>query len=388
MMSKVSIINEFGNLKKVWHFIGLYGWQRTLFKVVGKLRVGKLSWIGRPVRIGEQNIGVIGCGQFAFASIGYFLLANRGRCIASCFDVDKQASNSYASALSVPSVADEACDLIDDPSTKIIYIASNHYSHTEYAVAALAKGKTVYVEKPVSVTLQQLASLSAERRRSSNRIYAGYNRPFSAAIRDLRSWCADLQSPLTLNCFISGHQLSKDHWYREPKEGTRICGNTGHWLDLAVHILSWNELPDRWQIVVVWSDQNNRDDDFTIVLTSERGDLISIILTARTEPFEGVNETINLQWGNTIAKIDDFRRLTVWKCKKNGSYKYEKKDLGHESAIMQPFSDTIRDFSEVEKSTLLMLEIADMVIQGIPSRQFSFADSWAKLGISGEHLEK
>lgn len=373
------ITNSFLGLLKAFRFAGIYGWRRTIFKVAGRLRTGHPWWFGRLWRTGAQDVGLIGCGQFGLASIGYTLLTRRGRCIASCFDTDRQAAHSLAQALAVPKVAETAVELISDPGVNVVYIASTHSSHTDYALAAMAAGKIVYVEKPVSVTLQQLASLAAKRREDSIQLFAGYNRPFSGAVRDLRPWCVDAKGPLTFSCFVSGHQLQLEHWYRDPKEGTRICGNIGHWLDLAVHLLSWKSLPDSWRIFVAWSDPKARDDDLAITLTSERGDLISIVLTARTEPFEGINETINLQWGDTIAKIDDFRCMTVWKKEKLRNYRYRPKDAGHASAIMQPFSDMVRNFEEVEISTLLMLEIADMVIKRDRDREFSFSNAWIRI---------
>jgi len=375
------ISDNFLGLLKAVRFAGIYGWRRTIFKVAGRVRAGHPWWLGRLWRTGAQDIGLIGCGQFGLSSIGYTLLTRRGRCIASCFDTDRQAARSLAHALAVPKVAETSIELISDPGVSIVYIASNHGSHTDYALSAMAAGKVVYVEKPISVTLQQLISLAANRRQDSTQVFAGYNRPFSRAIRDLRAWCLDAIGPLTLSCFVSGHQLQPDHWYRDPKEGTRVCGNIGHWLDLAVHLLGWNGLPDGWRILVAWSDPKVRDEDLSITLTSERGDLVNIVLTARTEPFEGINETINLQWGDTIAKIDDFRRMTVWKKERLRNYAYRPKDVGHIAAIMQPFSDNVRDFTEVEKSTLLMLEIADMVINGDRDRAFSFSNAWLQLGL-------
>jgi len=186
---------------------------------------------------------------------------------------------------------------------------------------------------------------------------------------------------LTLSCFISGHRLAATHWYRHPDEGTRICGNVGHWLDLAVHLLCWGALPDRWQVMLAWSNAGARDDDMSISLTSERGDLINIVLTARTEPFEGINETINFQWGDVIAKIDDFRRMELWHGALRKVFKTWPKDVGHRRAILQPFTPAQRDWHEVELSSLLMLHIARMVREAQPNADFSFSEAWESLGL-------
>ena len=36
-----------------------------------------------------------------------------------------------------------------------------------------------------------------------------------------------------------------------------------------------------------------------------------MIFSTRGEPFDGVNETLNIQQGELIAKIDDFQRMKI-----------------------------------------------------------------------------
>lgn len=368
-----------GNLNKVSRFLAIYGLGRTLFKVAGRSR--RLFSILRPSPKKVRDIGVIGCGQFAFATIGYILYRQGGNRFSDCFDVDPVAGQTFREFYQINSSSNDALEVIQNPNTRLIYIASNHASHTAYAIEALKAGKAVYVEKPISVTHEQFERLLKAVRATRGTIYAGYNRPFSPAVRRLKTEPLRGRGPLTLSCFVSGHQIPTEHWYRHPEEGTRICGNVGHWLDLAVHILSWEELPDQWRIMLAYSSEESRDDDLAITLTSERGDLLNIVLTARSEPFEGINETINFQQGSVIAKIDDFRRMTVWSAKKVQTFRYWPKDVGHYAAISQPFAKTARNWREVELSTLLMLFIKDMVVSGQRDATFSFVSEWRKLGI-------
>lgn len=361
-------------LSKFVRYVRLYGLGRTIFKVAGRTRRLRLPGAWMPGRAAPADVAMIGCGQFAFATIGYFLRRRRSRPFAACFDPEPHAAATFARFYGIDSPARSGSEAMACPGVRYVYVASNHATHAPYAVEALTAGKTVYVEKPVAVTRQQLGELSAAAAAAGQeRIFAGYNRPFSKAVRELRGLCREARGPLTLNCFISGHKLGPDHWYRRPEEGTRICGNVGHWLDLAVHLLSWQSLPDNWRIDLAWSDAAARDDDLSISLTSERGDLVVIVLTARSEPFEGINETINLQWGDVIAKIDDFRRMEVWCGERRVVRRYWPKDVGHGAAIVQPFSPLRRAWSEVELSTLLMLCITDMVRDGERSSHFSFA---------------
>jgi predicted dehydrogenase len=239
----------------------------------------------------------------------------------------------------------------------------------------------VYIEKPIAVNLAQLASVLRAMRSSLGRVFAGYNRPFSAAVRELRHQLKiDPTAGLSLQCFVTGHKLGPHHWYRRPEEGTRVCGNIGHWLDLMVHVLAWRGLPDRLQISIACADIAEPDDNVNISITSDRGDLFSVMLTSRCEPFEGINETINFQHGETICKIDDFRRMTIWQGQRLVRRRYWPKDVGHRLAILQPFpGGASRDWHEVEVSTLLMLHIAEMVRERQWQSSFSLDGSWRQI---------
>ena len=362
---------HFSDLQKLWRFSAIYGPRRAAFKAAARMRRGSAKLLTFWPKRDARDIGVIGCGQFAFATIGYVVTTQLGHRFAAHYDIEPHPAETFAHFFG--SRTYESADaIIADPGIKTVYIASNHASHSDYAIAALIAGKEVYVEKPVAVTRSQLAQLMSARREASGQIYAGYNRPFSKAIRDLRPYCQYALGPLTLICTIFGHQIAPDHWYRKPEEGTRICGNIGHWLDLAVHILKWNELPEQWSITCIWSNPQARDDDLIITLTSARGDLISIVMTSRNEPFEGIAETILLQWGEVNASIEDFRSLTIRKGSLLERRRYWPKDVGHVRALLQPFEPHKRNFEEVELSSHLMLAIADMVRNGTASSSFDF----------------
>ena len=367
-------------IRKVFRFALIYGPLRTFFKVVARLRQGP----SLPGSRRTQDIGVIGCGQFAFSTIGYFIWSKYGKRFKCCFDSDADAQASFAQFFGCSGKCEGAAELLSDPSIDLVYIASNHATHTDYAVDALNAGKTAYIEKPVSVSRQQLRRLALAVRTASaagTRTYAGYNRPFSGAVRLLRRYCNGQKGPLTLSCFVTGHEIAANHWYRKPEEGTRVCGNVGHWIDLAVHMLSWRSLPDRWQVLVASADAAAPDDNLSISMTSEHGDLISLVLTSRSEPFEGINETLNLQWGEVMGRIDDFRAMRVWVGSRRHEHRFWPKDVGHRRAILQPFNQTEREWKEVEQSSLLMLAIADMILTGDRERSFSFADERASCGL-------
>lgn len=360
-------------LRKAIRFLRIYGPMRTLYKVIGRTRIAlPLVWRRHPA----PDIAMVGCGQFAFATIGYFISRRFGARFRWCFDIQQASAKSFRKAFRVSEIAQCSSDWLTDRDTRIVYIASNHYSHTDYACAALSGGKDVYLEKPIAVTWAQLVQLDRAVRLGPGTIYSGYNRPFSRAIRSLKEKMPiSPDAGFSICCFVSGHLIAADNWYRHPLEGTRICGNAGHWIDLFLHILNWRDLPAIYRISLISADPNEADDNFSLSIATDKGDIFSLMLTARSEPFEGVNETLNLQHGSTICKIDDFRTMSLWRGHKLQKERFWPKDVGHRTAILQPFDQTgARDWGEVVQSTILMLHIRDMILKGEKDSMLSMPD--------------
>ena len=355
---------KFNFKKKVVRYSKIYGFGRTYVKIAGRLRKNPLP-IRFPISILKKktkNVAIIGCGQFAFATISYFLKHKFGDIIFGAFDVNESHSKGLVKYYK-GKVFTDAESLIKNSNVSYVYIASNHATHTDYAIKALNENKIVYVEKPISVTKNQLNDLILAAK--GKQIFVGYNRPFSPAIQTIKPFLEQVKKrkPLSLNCFITGHKIPKDHWYRNFDEGTRVCGNIGHWLDLSIHLLAAIGLPSYLTVSIHASSKKEKDDNLNITLVSDREDIISIMLSSREEPFEGINETINLQHAHTIAKIDDFRRLTIWNRETLIKKRYFRKDAGHKNAILQPFNKKgmVRNFDEVIVSTQLMLEITEAI---------------------------
>lgn len=369
-------------LKKLFRFTTFYGLPRAINKAIGRLRI---PWIKKTYILSKsKNVSVIGAGQFAFSCICYFIAKNKGNVFLNCFDTVASNAKSLSNYYRFDSVSNTSNELLSNNKLEILYIASNHASHTTYSIEAMKKGvKQIQIEKPISTTYTQFIELIKTQNKHNTILYSGYNRPYSAAVKKLKRSLGDIKNvkaSFSINYFISGHLIPEDHWYRKPEEGTRICGNMGHWLDLSIHILAWRSLPELINIQIAYSNYEQYDDNISVSLTTELGDLISIMLTSRTEPFEGINESVNFQFQETIAKIDDFRKIKIWKNDQLIKKRFFPKDVGHKRTILQPFYSPSqnRDWSEVKISTLLMLHITKMVKKQTTESMFNLKQEMNK----------
>lgn len=348
-------------IRKLLRFAKIYGPLRALFKVFGRLRG---YYFFKPLFLrSNPEIFMIGCGQFQFATIGYYLSRSFVNRIAGVYDINHSSAKSLADFYRTKVVQDLSSI---SEKVSIVFIASNHASHSEYAIKFLQKNISVFSEKPIAVTIPKLKNLITELNRSKADFYVGYNRPhapFVIKFMNLRQSMDIENKPFSMSCFIAAHVLDQDHWYRHPDEGTRICGNVGHWVDLMVHLLgSRLESVSRFEIGIRYANEEEFDDDIAISISTDLGDLTNIMISSRSEPFEGIYETIGLHQGPLQVYIDDFRTMTIKNGHRNERVTSFFKNVGHRNSVNQPFSSKIkRNLEEIWISSYLTIRMAEMV---------------------------
>jgi len=379
-MIKEKLENNSSKIKKVLKYTYMYGASRTLIKVKGHYHMQK-EYDASPAKVLKdktKSIGIVGCGNHAFTDIAYFLRKNKGNVIGSSMDIDKNKAISLAQEYKAYETSTEVESMLNDENIKLIYIVSNHATHTPYAIEALEHNKDVFIEKPISINMEQYTNLVKTVRQSKNSVYTGYNRPFSPAIETIKPYITN--SSITLNCFIMGHKLDADHWYRKPSEGSRVVGNLGHWIDLSTHLVMARErLPQEFELTLLSANKKHKDDDFVLTIKTDLDDLIVLTFSTRSDPFEGVMENISFQNEKIIANIEDFRKMTIWDENKKIVKKFIPKDAGHEASVLQPFSEKKRDWKELEWSTFIMLKVEEMLQNNVKDIAFNIENEIDKL---------
>ena len=76
-------------------------------------------------------------------------------------------------------------DFIKDPSIEVVSIVVPSLLHVEYTRAALEAGKTVYLEKPIALNLDEAAELGRLHRMYPDKIFVRHNRRFEAAFNHI-----------------------------------------------------------------------------------------------------------------------------------------------------------------------------------------------------------
>ena len=324
-------------LKKAARYIRLYGVPRTLIKIQSQYHMKKTYERLPAIKTKtseRRHVGIIGCGSFAFANIAYYLAKNYGKVIHAAMDLDINRAASLFEKYDLNYYTDDPDKLIADPAIDLVFIASNHASHAEYAIKALEAGKSVHIEKPHAVTEDQLIRLCAAMSKSKGKVNLGFNRPGSRLGREIKRYLGEQSGAAMYNWFIAGHELEPDHWYFKEEEGGRVLGNLCHWTDFVYQMVPPES---RYPIEIIPTRAEKSDCDIAATYIFGDGSIAAITFSAKGHAFEGVKERFAAHRGNALISLDDFKRLVVEVVDQKHVITVPFRDHGHQETIRKSY---------------------------------------------------
>ncbi len=224
--------------------------------------------------------------------------------------------------------------LLDDDSIDAVFIVTRHSSHAELTCRALARGKAVFVEKPLALTEAEVERVVETIAATGNdRLMVGFNRRFAPMLVDLKSRFGKPGAPAMARYFVNAGPLPRKSWYGDAEgEGSRFEGEGGHFIDT----MSW------------WLDAQPQEvhavgasgDDVVVNLRYDDGSVASIAYTGNGNP-RYPKETFEASAGGRTARLDNFRRAAVWTGRRRHVRRAIAIDKG-QRAQLERFVDAVR----------------------------------------------
>ena len=286
-----------------------------------------------PAKPGSTGISFIGAGNFA-----------RGVLLPIVKRSDKVQllGVSAATGLSAKNSAEQfgfsysttdVQEILGDPESQVVFIATRHDSHAHLAADALRRGKHVFVEKPLAVTLDGLREVAAAARESDGLLMVGFNRRFAPIAKEIKARFENRAAPMTIVYRVNAGQLPQNHWNLDPVEGGgRIIGEACHFIDLVQYLTGALPRQASAQAVQRSSEGSGADDSTVISLSMDDGSIASIIYTAGGDP-SVAKERIEIFCDRSVATIDDFRTGTFTRDRKSAKLGRSTQDKGHASEV-------------------------------------------------------
>lgn len=271
------------------------------------------------------GVGLIGAGRFARDVL---LPAAKSAGFGGWTSVHSAGGSSayrIGKELGFTRVAAAPSDVIDDPETNTVMVATHHDSHAALVESALRAGKHVFCEKPLAISEAELEAVEQAYRVSTGFLMVGFNRRWSPAIAEaarLLEGSAHLQVMYRINA----GKLPTDHWLNDRRMGGRLLGEGCHFIDTCDAIIG--QAPRSVLTLTSGTGELILEQDFTISLGYPNGSQAVIVYTSSssTRPGKEYLEILGSGWS---VHISDFARLTAYGPRKKVRRSYRPADKGH-----------------------------------------------------------
>ena len=186
---------------------------------------------------GVVQLAAIGAGNYASTMLLPHLKANRAVVLNGVATASGLSGKDAMRKFGFQRATTNHRELLESPDVDAVVIATRHSSHARMVVEALRSGKTVYVEKPLALNLEEVRLIrKAIAEAGNDRLMVGFNRRFAPAVTDIATHFKKLQAPMTAHYRIHAGQLESGSWYLDRKEGSRFVGEGGHFIDMISFI--------------------------------------------------------------------------------------------------------------------------------------------------------
>ena len=187
-----------------------------------------------PHKSGSIGISVIGAGSFATNELLPLLCKQdnvRLRMICSATGVRAAA---LGKKYKFDSCTADPEAVFTDEETDCVFILTRHDTHADFSAGALARGKHVFVEKPLALTLPQLLRVEHALAKSGKQLMVGFNRRYAPLALRMREYFGRRAWPASIQYTVNVGYRPPEHWLHDPEQGGGvILGEACHQIDFC-----------------------------------------------------------------------------------------------------------------------------------------------------------
>ncbi len=253
--------------------------------------------------------------------------------------------------------------VLQDPAVDTVVVATQHVAHARQVLAALKAGKHVFCEKPLCLTLEDLAEIEAEAlARPAQMLMLGFNRRFAPQVVKLRQLLANVGEPKSFVMTVNAGAIPPDHWTQDKAVGGgRIVGEGCHFIDLLRHLAG---APIVGQQAVAMGRHPAvaiADDKATITLQFADGSFGTVhYLSNGDKGFP--KERLEVFCAGKVLQLDNFRKLRGWGWKGFSRMNLWRQDKG-QAACAKAFVEAVKTGAPCPISLAEVIEVSRASIE-------------------------
>lgn len=325
-----------------------------------------------PIARHKLGLSFLGAGNYTTATLLPALKSLDDVELRGLVTMSGRTAQGVAKQFGFSFCAGDYAEMLKD-DTDVVFITTRHDSHASAVAQALAAGKHAYVEKPLALTVDEMAQVHKAFVAAGDRqLLIGYNRRFAPLTRELIGHFAHVQSPLVVNIRVNAGSIPEDHWIQDPHQGGgRLIGEGCHFIDLAAALTRANPV----SVYAVGSAKAHKspllNDNVCISLQFDNGSVANITYVADGSKAMS-KEYVEVFGGGRSAVLDDFKTLSLY----SGDTGVEEKKGGvqdkGQKAMLRGFVDGLKSgkplvsYQAIALSSLATIAAVESMMIGAP----------------------
>lgn len=211
-------------------------------------------------------------------------------------------------------------ELLADKNIDLIGVSTQHNSHAKFIVEALNAGKSVYCEKPLCLTIEELEKIEEAYKNSVGELFCGLNRRHARLIAEIKENMKTDSIPAVYDYIVNAGFIPEDHWTQdETRGGGRIIGEAVHFID-TIQYLDGSKLEDL-KVSFAQNPGYPKKDNAIISLHFKSGAIGTIIYTSMGSK-KYSKEQLRVFANGTVYEMDNYVKMTKYSNNKKKEIKF------------------------------------------------------------------
>ncbi|MDA4129528.1 MAG: Gfo/Idh/MocA family oxidoreductase [Thaumarchaeota archaeon] len=212
----------------------------------------------RSERVGRKVMKKLGVGIIGVGAIGRLHAENLAKNIPNVTlvgiaDSFVSAANEMGKKLGIDKIYADYHEMLDNKDVEAIVIAAPTFLKKDMVASAARKGKHIFVEKPMALTVKDCEDMIGEAKRAGIKLQVGYQRRFDHAFVKIEKaiTAGDLGKIMIVNSATRDPPANVQGWSIDPK----LSG--GIWLDTCSHDFDAIRYLSRSEVTEVYAEAVN-----------------------------------------------------------------------------------------------------------------------------------
>ena len=311
-------------------------------------------------------IGIIGAGNFTSSTI----LPNLKKLNANIKYIASSgglSSTIMAKRHNIANSTSNYKEMFSDSDVDLVLITTKHNMHASMVLESIKAGKSVFVEKPLALTSDELTEIISEYDKQKVSLSVGFNRRFAPLAKKMKKLLGNDNTPINIIATMNAGFIPADVWVHDMEVGGgRIIGEACHYIDLCTYFSGSKVIAVCMNAMGINPDEST--DNASILLKYENG--TNAVINYFSNGSKAYSkERVEVYSQEHTLVMDNWRKLKSYGFK-GASNSSSKQDKGHYNQFNELITQQIQGgnsiipFEEIINTTKASFAAIESLKQG------------------------